>query len=218
VLHQDDILKPNYVALIENLTQSSVKATAVFCDADIVNGRGEPAFSLADKVKKHLLKPFNEPFELFGQNGVADLLRGNVIFCPAVCFNREKLGEQRFDPKWRMVPDLELYLRLLMNGHVLAGTKHVGMLYRRHSEQATSVYQSSGLRFDEEFMLYKQVTAKCRGRGWLNAAAEGEKARMLKLHVCKELLVRLLKGQFKQAWRLRGYLRQKKAPPNDGAK
>ena len=208
VLHQDDVLHPDYTHIIAQLLQKYPYATAAFTHAQIIDAEGEPYSTLADRIKERLLKRVpGDDYVLSGESGSRTLLRGNFIFCPAVCFNRERLGLHGFNERWRMVPDLELYLRLLIDGHQLAGSKQVGLYYRRHDEQATAKYQASGQRFDEEFALYRQFSADYEAQGWRMAAKTARRAVILKLHVLKDLASRVLRGRFKGIWALVRYLR-----------
>lgn len=206
VLHQDDMLHPDYTQIIAELIDAYPRATAVFSNACIVDESGQPATTLADRVKERLLnKVEGTRFTLIGDAGSATLLRGNFIFCPAVCFNREMLGSRGFNKRWKMVPDLALYLLLLFKGHTLVGSKRVGMLYRRHREQATAKYQATGLRFEEEFALYRQMLTCYELEGWWRSEQAAKRATILKLHVGKEMLNRLLRGQVWQALKLGRY-------------
>ena len=183
-------------------------ASALFPNAKIIDAGGRSASMLADRVKEHLLQRLpGDDYALSGESGSHTLLRGNFIFCPAVCFNRERLGLYGFNERWRMVPDLELYLRLLIDGHQLAGSKQVGLYYRRHEEQATAKYQATGERFDEEFALYRQFASAYSAKGWRIAAKAARRAVILKLHVLKEAASRLLRGRFTAAWGLAKYLK-----------
>lgn len=206
VLHQDDMLHPDYTQIIAQLIEAYPRASAVFSHAQIIDENGQPGSTLADQIKARLLKKIDGArYTLTGDEGSATLLRGNFIFCPAVCFNREMLGSCGFDERWKMVPDLALYLHLLFKGHTLAGSKKVGMLYRRHQAQATAKYQATGLRFEEEFALYRQMLPCYELEGWWRSEQASKRATILKLHVGKEMLNRLLRGQVWQALKLGRY-------------
>lgn len=208
VLHQDDVLHPDYTSIIAELVARYPAATGVFCHASIVDENGNPTRTVADWVKEALLRRLPGPsYALHGEPGSVALLKGNFIFCPAVCFNRERLQGLSFDYRWRMVPDLALYLEMLAQGHELAGSKSIGMYYRRHAEQATSKYQATGLRFDEEFALYREYAKRYQDNAWHTAHKEARRATILRLHVAKEAVSRLLRCRFRSALRLvRSYL------------
>lgn len=208
VLHQDDVLHADYTQIITRLVKNYPHATAAFCHATIIDADGCASSTFADRVKDRLLRDIEgDDYCLSGEIGSSRLLQGNFVFCPTLCFNRERLGLHGFNERWRMVPDLELYLRLLIDGNQLAGSKQVGLYYRRHDEQATAKYQATGERFDEEFALYREFALAYRAKGWNAAERTARRATILKLHVLKEAVSRVLRGRFKRAWGLVRYLK-----------
>ena len=65
-----------------------------------------------------------------------------------------------------MVLDLELFFRLLLNGHQMLGTNKKLFYYRRHSNNVTKKFEASGLRFSEESKLFKQTASQCSKKEW----------------------------------------------------
>jgi len=110
-------------------------------------------------------------------------MRGNFIMCPTLAFRRRLLGARRFDHGWEQVQDLDLTVRLLMDGEVLAGTPDVAYAYRRHRESATWVQSMNRLRFDEEFRLFDQIAARAEALGWAETARVSRRKRIVKLHL-----------------------------------
>jgi hypothetical protein len=110
-------------------------------------------------------------------------MRGNFIMCPTLCFRRSVLGRRRFTRGWSQVQDLELSVRLLMDGESLVGSSEVAYAYRRHPASATAVHSECRLRFDEEFRLFDQVAERATELGWESTADVASRKRIVKLHL-----------------------------------
>lgn len=182
LLHADDRLLPGYTALMCALADANPAAAALCCGAEIIDGTGRPRFSLPDAVKQ-LLLPAGDPWTLAGEAGLRALLRGDFVMCPTLCWRRSVLGARRFDPGWRQVQDLELLVRLLLDGEAIVGSRRRAYAYRRHVGSATALQSESLLRFDEEFALYGRLAAQARARGWQSAARVAERAAIVRLHL-----------------------------------
>jgi len=124
ILHADDCLLPNYLQLMLDVFDRDDSAWAVFCQAQIMDEEGRPAWSFADHVKRYL-RPGATRYLLAGEAGVNALLRGNFIMCPTLCYRVRSIGDRRFDGNWKMVLDLDFYLRLLMDGGLLCGSSEL---------------------------------------------------------------------------------------------
>jgi glycosyltransferase involved in cell wall biosynthesis len=183
LLHGDDRLLPGYVGLMARLGAAHPHAVALFCRAAIIGASGRPAFSLADQVKRFFAPRAPGGLVLRGERAATALMRGNFIMCPTLAFRRSVLGARRFDPAWEQVQDLELSVRLLMEGETLVGSSELAYAYRRHEESATSLQSRNRLRFDEEFRLFDQVAARAEALGWTETARVARRKRIVKLHL-----------------------------------
>jgi glycosyltransferase involved in cell wall biosynthesis len=182
LLHSDDRLLPDYAELMLALADARPRAAALCCAAEIIDDAGRPHFSLPDAVKR-LLLPAGDPWTLAGEAGLRALLRGDFVMCPTLCWRRSVLGSRRFDPSWHQVQDLELLVRLLLDGAVIVGSRRRAYAYRRHAGSATALQSESLLRFDEEFALYGRLAAQTRALGWRSAARVAERAAIVRLHL-----------------------------------
>jgi glycosyltransferase involved in cell wall biosynthesis len=158
LLHSDDELLPHYVATMQKAAREYPEASLFFCGARIIDAHGHPAFSFADSVKGFLIPSRTQIVRLFGEEGVAALMRGNFIMCPTVCYARSRVP--RFDSRWKMVLDLDFYFRVLRKGAEIVGLPETAYAYRRHSENATTKYTENLLRFEEEVALYREAGAQ----------------------------------------------------------
>lgn len=183
LLHCDDALEPHYAATMIDAHARWPDAGAVFCDATIVDTDDRPIFSLRDRVKRLLLPDLHAPFVLEGEPGLAALLRGNFIICPTVCYRRTALGEARFAPDFRWVPDLAMHLDLLLTGRRLVGLPVAAYRYRRHAGQATARLDQEMAPFEEEATLWDRTGKEAAQRGWHRAAAVAAAMRMVRLRL-----------------------------------
>jgi glycosyltransferase involved in cell wall biosynthesis len=183
VLHADDELLPNYAATMKAEARRQLYAAALFCDTMVIGQDGARRFSLPELVKK-LLKPGGRrTIELVGRQGVKALLRGNFIMCPTLCYRKSVLGPRRFSDRWKMVQDLELTTRLLLDGETLLGVPEVAYRYRRHGENATDQYTRDLLRFREESALYAILGDEAASRGWTDVATIARRKTIIRLNV-----------------------------------
>jgi glycosyltransferase involved in cell wall biosynthesis len=183
LLHADDELLPHYTDAMRLGWQAFPDAVLLFCRARIIDAKSKPVFSFPDFYKKLLMPSRSEAYRLHGDAGIRRLLRGNFIFCPSVCFKKSALGTHRFSPKWEMVQDLELWIRLLLRGGELVGLPERAYAYRRHSENSTTEYTQNLLRFREEALLYSELSRTLTQVGALPAARVARRAMIIKLNV-----------------------------------
>jgi glycosyltransferase involved in cell wall biosynthesis len=200
LLHADDQLESLYAQRMVEAAQRFPDVTAFFCRAKIIDHDSKPAFSFPDFIKGFIMPSRNQPIRLQGEAALAQLLKGVFIFCPTLCFRRSRLSERRFSSEWKMVLDLELIARLLMDGDILYGLPEKLYSYRRHSSNQTSILTSSFTRFEEEVAIYKLIGHKCQKRSWMHAQNVAYGMRIIKLNLAYCLLKSLLKAQFRQAF------------------
>lgn len=208
LLHADDELLPDYVAVMRTAAARYPDAAALFCRAKVIDAAGRDAFSPVDFVKRFLEPKAKGPLVLHDASAVEALMHGDFIMCPTVCYRRSRLPVERFRPEWRMVLDLDFFTRLLFAGQTMVGLPDVAYAYRRHAENATTEYTESLLRFEEESRLHDVVAATARARGWRTAARVAAGKRVIKFHLLFRMgmdVARLRFGSAARKWRfLRG--------------
>jgi glycosyltransferase involved in cell wall biosynthesis len=182
LLHADDRLQPNYVALMTAAAAEYPRAAAYYCRSAIIDAAGRRCFSLPDYVKT-FLTPGRSLVRLEGRTALEALLRGNFIMCPTVCYRKSVLAGRRFSTEWRQVQDLELFTRLLLEGEHLIGLPDVGYAYRRHADNSTSQNTRDLRRFREEADLYDRLATLTAARGWARAARRARAKSIIKLHL-----------------------------------
>jgi glycosyltransferase involved in cell wall biosynthesis len=189
ILHADDELGPAYCRSMLKMSEESPQCSLLFCGASIIDSQSQKIFSLVD-VMKTLFRPGPMKIaNLAGEFALRSLIAGNYIMCPTVCYRKSMIGAERFDPAWKMVLDLEFYLRLLVKGHSIGGTNERHYRYRRHSESQTVHLTKNLLRFEEEWTLLNHYGRVAAEKGWTRAEA----AAKIKIGVTLNLVFNILK-------------------------
>lgn len=171
IVHSDDELEPGYAAAMVRLAAEHPSACALFAGAKIIGAEGHAAFSFPDLYKELLIPRHGEALVLSGDRALRSILRGNYIFCPSVCYRRSRLRQERFDPRFRMVLDIDLTTRLLLQGETLVGVPRARLYrYRRHEQNATQHLTKELTRFTEESELYLELAVRAAARGYARAA------------------------------------------------
>lgn len=197
LLHDDDVLAPFYVEQMLTLVSRKSYAAAYYCDVNIIDSEGKRAFSFPDIVKS-IISPNQAFIELKGDHGLARLLRGCFIFCPTVCYRKNKLSSNPFSSSWRMVTDLQLYLDILLDGQSIVGINAKLYNYRRHCANQTSKLTKSFLRFDEEIELYEFISSRVP-KDWRESKRLAEKKAIIKMHLAYLGLVHFICLNFKMS-------------------
>lgn len=183
ILHSDDELAPNYIATMLSAINEAPEHALYFCDVNIIDINSKPTFSFADKVKDYI-KPSKSTLKVEGDNGLASLLKGCYIFCPSICYRSDVLKKYKFRETWKMVLDLDLYARLLMDGFSFYRANKKAYRYRRHDDNQTAKLTKDFKRFDEEVALYEYLTHKAKENGWNKTERIARKKTIIKLHLC----------------------------------
>ncbi len=183
ILHGDDELSPTYAEHICETATNYPDTTLFYCQAVIINNKSQPSFSFPDFIKKCLTPSRSSLHEVHGETGAASLLTGCYIFCPSVCYRKSKLGRERFLQQWKQVPDLEMWLRLLIKNHSFIGLPYHDYLYRRHQENATAQNTVNSLRFVEELKMHFYLADEAEKLSWSKAATIGRRCYILRFNI-----------------------------------
>ena len=199
LLHGDDELGSDYAATVLDAHRRYPDAVAVHTAARVIGATGAPVFSFPDFVKRFTGPRRRGETITVGDRGLAVLLRGQFIFCPALSYKARMLPSQPFDPSWRQVLDLDLIARLLFADHRIVGVPAAAYRYRRHGWSQTAQLTASRERFREEFALYGQVARRADHAGWSRSAAVARRARIIRAHAAYRTLASLLRGDLQEA-------------------
>jgi glycosyltransferase involved in cell wall biosynthesis len=208
VLHADDELGPTYCGVICAAADRYPKAAAIFCRVEIIGPEGEPQFSLADLIKGYVSPVSDREVVLGGEAAAYALIQANFIYAPTLCFRKSVLGDRRFPSEYRFVLDLELTIKLILDGDFLIGVPDRSFRYRRHSDNATEHLTRSQLRFREEAAFCDRMQIVARERGWQRCVDRAKHKRMIKLNAAYRTLKSVAQLQFGDAIRSLRLLRE----------
>jgi glycosyltransferase involved in cell wall biosynthesis len=195
ILHADDRLLPRYGERVLAALEGRPEVAAAFTDAVIVDGEGKPTWTAADQVKKVLPRPRHD-HDLVGDRATAGLLRGNYILCPSLCFRVDTVGRAPFETRWRFVPDWDITVRLLFEGHTLRAVREPLLEYRRHGGQQTSVLTENASRFVEEIEFLERSADRAAALGWTASERTARRRVTLRGHIAQKLLTDVSVGRF----------------------
>ena len=183
IFHADDELDPSYLAVVHDAHRRHPGAVAVHTRARIIGADGSARFSFPDAMKNVTGPRARGETLTAGDEGLAVVVRGQFIFCPALSYKRSLLPSPPFDPTWKQVLDLDLIARLVFDGHEIVGVPDRAYRYRRHSASQTALMTSSHDRFVEEFAVYGEIARRATAVGWSRTAAVAGRARIVRAHV-----------------------------------
>ena len=187
ILHADDRLLPDYIEEMKRLANRFPEATGYFAKVDIIGPNGKRVFSLADFYKR-ILVPKAQELVIQGIPGMAQLISGNFIFCPSICYRVQKLKNESFSEQLKMVLDFEFILRILKKGGMWVGTyEHSLFEYRRHPESVTNSLTQNKMRFYEEIWLYRNLGIFLLEQGQPKIARKALAMRVVKLNLAYQI-------------------------------
>ena len=181
VLGADDRLLPDFVGRVRRLARRYPGAAFLHTGARVIDSAGRPSLPLADRVKAltairvragngGAARADDPAMEVGGERLAASLLRGNWMYFPSVVFRGDSLRRHGFRPGRDIVLDLDLYLRILLDGGTAVLTRRPGIEYRRHAGSLSSAGAADGSRFAEERAYFAEAAAEMTAAGWPRAA------------------------------------------------
>lgn len=197
LLHNDDELRPNYVATMRKMFQSYPKAAIYFCQTEIIDGSGSKAFSFADYVKSFLIPKGNAPIHLQNEDGFSLIMRGDFIFCPTMCFNISVLGNRRFDTSLKFVADLNFIADVLLSEAAIIGSREICYAYRRHDSNTTVLMTANNQRFQEEIWCHKKFAVLAEAKGWRKGAKVARRYFMVRANILFNIVTDFFSFRFR---------------------
>jgi hypothetical protein len=150
----------------------------------VIDERGEPVKTLVDEVKRRLYAPTTakEPLVLGGERLATNLLSGNWLYFPSVCWRADIVKKVNFREELSVIQDLALVIELVQRGEELAVGGTVCFQYRRHTSSLSSHEAISGARFGEAHRYFLEVADTLERHGWHKAARAARRHVSMRLH------------------------------------
>jgi len=163
ICHQDDVYHPEFLAELLALLRAHPDAFIAHCRAETIDERGQLNPHPADRYKESFWPP-GSTYLRRGRAELAALRRGSYVVTPAVLYRREatrRIG--LFSTAYRQSIDWDYWLRGVLAGFAVAGTRRRLARYRRHPGMTTCRTEADFTRYREEVRLL----------GWIADAAFG---------------------------------------------
>lgn len=199
VLGSDDRMLPHFVGTAIAVAQEFPDAAFVHAGAAIIGEDGSPVRPLVDRVKRIVAPSVRGRRVLGGEELAASLLRGNWMYFPSVVFRRSVLQRHGFRPGYDIVLDLDLYMRILLDGGAAVLLERPGLEYRRHVASLSSSGAGDGTRFTEELAYFSEVAPVMEDAGWPRAARAARMHWTSRLHAAVKVPGLLAAGNTRSA-------------------
>lgn len=183
MMGSDDVMLPDYVATIRSMHGAAPDAAMYQPGVQVIDEHGEPVRTLVDEVKRRLYAPdATETRILEGEPLATNLLSGNWLYFPSVCWRADIVKKINFREDLSVIQDLALVIDLVQRGEQLAVDPRVCFRYRRHSTSLSSHEAMSGARFGEARRYFLGVADVMDGHGWPRAARAARRHTSMRLH------------------------------------
>lgn len=170
LLGSDDRLLPHFVGRTHQIAKEFPDAAFIHTHATVIDQDGNPALPLADRVKRMTMPRIRGQRVIGGEDLAVSLLRGNWMYFPSVVFRRDVLQKHGFREGYDLVQDLDLYMRILLDGGHAVLLERPCLEYRRHAASLSSAQARNGTRFDEERAFFAETASITARAGWQRAA------------------------------------------------
>ena len=215
IMGGDDRMLPSFVSRMNAMVQAHPDVGFVQPGVAVIDGAGRPANPMADRIKSMIRINVTEPTIIGPTKMTESLLRGNWMYFPATCWNRSAIAAHGFEPRYEVVLDWLLQMRLLQDGRPVLLDPEVTFEYRRHPEQVSTGTTFDASRFHEEKALILGMEVVARRRGWRRAARLAHWHLTSRLHALQTLAKMLASGRVKGSGALLTHAFTNRWPPGD---
>jgi glycosyltransferase involved in cell wall biosynthesis len=182
----DDIMLPGYLTRVRELIAAAPDAGFVHPGVETIEENGEPTSGMVERGKA-LYRPRGSGLRrVAGEQVAVGLARGNWMYFPAICWNRDAVLPIGFRPGLNVVQDLALAFDVIKTGREIVVDDEVVFQYRRHAASDSSWRALEGTRFLEEGDFLRGMADEFSRMGWSRAA------RAARRHVSSRLNAALL--------------------------
>lgn len=184
MMGSDDLMLPDYVATVRQLEALAPGAGIVQPGVEVIDESGRVVGGgLVDSAKRRIYKPKGPgPHHLRGQELAVNLLRGNWLYFPSICWRTEAVAAVGFREDLEVIQDLDMIIKLVERGEELIAGDHVCFQYRRHLSSESAKQAIDGRRFAEARAFFLETAAHLDSIGWTEAATVSRRHRSARLH------------------------------------
>lgn len=186
LLGGDDRLLPSYIDVVGTAARRT-GATMVHPGVTVIDDDGHRHQPLTDRVKSLLRRRSRHGRLLTGERVATTLMHGAWTYFPSICWRREALLEQGFDPSFGLALDVRAIVGLLMSGGSMLLLDDVLFEYRRHNASASMKAAHSADRFRQERAFHDHMAFELAAHGWPRAARAARIRAASRLHAATRL-------------------------------
>lgn len=160
----DDKLLPHY---LERALEKVGTADFYQPGVQVIDENDSEYLPLVDKIKR-VLRP-KKPGIYSGEALAASLSRGNWLYFPSILWKTETLKKYPFNPDYKIVEDVDVEFNIICAGGTLYLDDAETFQYRR-SANSLSSKEKTGVRFNEEDVVYDHFASIFKKLGWHKAS------------------------------------------------
>ena len=184
MMGSDDLMLPDYVATVRRLEALAPGAGIVQPGVEVIDENGKVVGGgLVDAAKRRIYKPKGPgPHRMRGEELATNLLRGNWLYFPSICWRTEAVAAVSFREDLEVIQDLDLIIKLVERGEELIAGDQICFQYRRHLSSESAKQALDGRRFAEARAFFLETADRLDSIGWKQAATASRRHRSARLH------------------------------------
>jgi len=183
----DDVMLPGFVQRVSELVAKYPDADIIQPGVSVIDENGQATLPLADRVKLIVRGSIGVTRVFQGADVVKSLLRGNWTYFPSLVWRRDAVAKFSFREDLNVVQDLDMIMKILLDGGRLVADSQTVFNYRRHSVSYSALTGSDGTKFAQERQLFEEVARECDERGWAGAARSARLRMLSRANAAMEL-------------------------------
>ena len=163
--HQDDTYRPEFLDSMVRLLEDRPRAFVAHCRAQTIDAAGRPFALPADRYKAAFW-PAAEPYERGGREELDMLRRGSYIYTSTAVFRTNavrRIGP--FSTEYRQSIDWNYWMRGVLAGYTVVGTRRPLACYRRHPKMTTCRTEADLSRYTDEVRLVAWIAGAAHAAG-----------------------------------------------------
>ncbi len=182
ILGADDLALPTFVGDLHEAIAAYPDAQVVSVGVQVIDGNGEPALPLVDRVKSWMTPHREGIVSVAGEDLMVSLLHGNWTYFPSLCWRLTELRRIGFRSDLHIAQDLGMLVDVLRDGGTMTLHPRVSFQYRRHAGSDSAVKTLDGARFAEERRYFRTVATQLAADGYERAARTARRHLTSRLH------------------------------------
>ena len=200
VMGADDILDPNFIAVIQSAILKYPDAVMIHPGVKIIDENNNEISTRSDRIKAKIRNTHESSQELFGESLATSLMNGNWMYFPAITWQTRIIQDIGFRPGFNVCQDLGLAMDVIMQGGKMVLINDEIFRYRRHTASDSTVKAVNGERFIDESNFFKVMSTDLKNLGWTRAARAARLHFTSRLHAASLIPVSISIG--KNPWGL----------------